>query len=207
MGVLSMLLSTFADYIIMWLLGALCAVLIFFGTKRRREEYLHQRGYTSGRIREITMIIFSAYIGGLIMILFFPPGFFDAVFGGLWLDFPNYLSQNINLVPTILFYLTGEYTGGSWIYAMFIGNILMFIPIGFFASLLWEISKKKFLLIYSVSIIIVETLQLLVGRSFDSNDIILNILGGAFGCIIASVLEKVEPRYVVMFRYKNESDL
>ena len=206
MGALSMLFSTVADYMKVMLPGALCAVIIFIGTKRWREKYLHQRGYTSGKVREIAMMIFSAYIGGLIMILFFSPEFWDAIFAGRWQDLPIFSKPEFNLVPTIFFYLTGEYTGGSWTYAMFIGNVLMFIPVGFFATLLWKVSKKRFLLIYSVSIIIVETLQLLVGRSFDSNDIILNILGGALGLAITSVLEKVEPRYVILFRYKNESD-
>lgn len=58
----------------------------------------------------------------------------------------------------------------------------MFIPYGFFASYYLDLKKPKsillLLLLVSISI---ETTQLIIGRVFDIDDIILNTVGGVIG--------------------------
>lgn len=63
-----------------------------------------------------------------------------------------------------------------------LGNIIMFAPYGFFASYYLDLKKPKsiFLLVLLVSLSI-ETTQLIIGRVFDIDDIILNIVGGFIG--------------------------
>lgn len=90
-----------------------------------------------------------------------------------------------------------------WVYAMFIGNIIIFIPFGVFIQLLWEtVSVKKFFVIDFLVIMIIETIQPFIGRSFDSNDIILNIFGSLLGFGMASLLNKYVPKFVSVFRYQ-----
>lgn len=66
-----------------------------------------------------------------------------------------------------------------------LGNILLFIPLGFFIS--HYLKSKKIiwpLLIIFISSITIETTQLKIGRVFDVDDIILNIIGGIFGYLL-----------------------
>lgn len=63
-----------------------------------------------------------------------------------------------------------------------IGNMIMFIPYGFFISWFLKLEKNKiaFVLSFIISITI-ETTQLIIGRVFDVDDILLNVLGGLAG--------------------------
>ncbi len=72
-----------------------------------------------------------------------------------------------------------------------IGNVLLFLPYGFFVGKFFSV-KSKFLtffllLLASVSI---EGTQLLIGRVFDVDDILLNVIGGIIGYIIYRLLDK-----------------
>ena len=73
-----------------------------------------------------------------------------------------------------------------------LGNIIMFIPYGFFVSYYLKLKKplSAFLLILLVSASI-ETTQLLIGRVFDIDDIILNIIGGILGFLIYKFLDLI----------------
>lgn len=81
--------------------------------------------------------------------------------------------------------LTRYKIGSRLFYRNIIGNIMMFIPFGFFSSCYLNIKKVylPFLLTLFVSIII-ESIQLSIGRAFDVDDIILNLLGGFIGYLI-----------------------
>lgn len=63
-----------------------------------------------------------------------------------------------------------------------LGNILMFIPLGIFVS--HYLNSKKVLwplIITTISSITIEITQMKIGRVFDIDDIILNIIGGIIG--------------------------
>ncbi|WP_339315062.1 VanZ family protein [Paenibacillus sp. FSL R10-2734] len=68
----------------------------------------------------------------------------------------------------------------SWIYNL--GNVVAFIPFGILVPLLYPTPFKKFILIFIMSIFVLETLQSLsfLG-TFDVSDIISNTLGAAVG--------------------------
>ncbi len=73
-----------------------------------------------------------------------------------------------------------------------LGNMLLFLPFGFFTSYLLD-NKKPLLtvvltLIASLSI---EVVQLMIGRVFDVDDIILNVLGGTFGFYLYNILDRL----------------
>ena len=54
--------------------------------------------------------------------------FFDAFFFGWWKDVGSIFKfGEINLIPTIVMCLSGDYTLGSWVKDMIVGNIIMFI--------------------------------------------------------------------------------
>lgn len=63
-----------------------------------------------------------------------------------------------------------------------IGNMLMFMPYGFFISYFLKLDKKKIILLLSLIVsCTIEITQLIIGRVFDIDDIMLNVLGGLAG--------------------------
>lgn len=68
----------------------------------------------------------------------------------------------------------------GWIYDL--GNIAAFIPFGVFIPLLYRVSFKKFIFIFILVILVLETLQSLTFLgTFDVDDVISNTLGAAIG--------------------------
>ena len=76
-----------------------------------------------------------------------------------------------------------------------IGNMIMFLPYGFFASYFLKIDKKRMILILSIiTSFTIEFTQLKIGRVFDIDDILLNVLGGLIGYFLYIFLTKVQDR-------------
>lgn len=76
-----------------------------------------------------------------------------------------------------------------------IGNILLYMPFGFFITV--YLNEKR---IYPTTILVfitsvsIETVQLSIGRVFDVDDIILNVVGGILGSVIFLILEKFKEK-------------
>lgn len=69
----------------------------------------------------------------------------------------------------------------------------MFIPYGLFVSYVLKLKDIKIiLLLTTITSATIEFTQLLIGRVFDVDDIILNIIGGIVGFILYRLLEKIE---------------
>ena len=76
-----------------------------------------------------------------------------------------------------------------------VGNILLFLPYGYFAS--YYLNNKKLWPTALLTIIVsftIETVQLKIGRTFDVDDIILNTYGGIIGGFIYSLSESVSNK-------------
>jgi glycopeptide antibiotics resistance protein len=88
--------------------------------------------------------------------------------------------------------LTRYQVGSRLFYRNIIGNILMFIPFGFFTSYYLKLEKKRtiFCLTLIVSIVI-ELIQLKIGRAFDVDDIILNMVGSLLGYFVYRLMDKI----------------
>ena len=73
-----------------------------------------------------------------------------------------------------------------------LGNMIMFLPFGLFISYYLQ-NKKPHLTIVLATIasFSIEFVQLLIGRVFDIDDIILNIMGGYLGYLIYYVLSQL----------------
>ena len=73
-----------------------------------------------------------------------------------------------------------------------IGNMIMFMPYGFFVSYFIKLKKSYLILFLSLIVsITIETTQLAIGRVFDIDDILLNVLGGMIGFYIYLVFVKI----------------
>lgn len=95
-------------------------------------------------------------------------------------------SQDVSSVHGVNITLFKELTryqiGSKLFYRNIIGNIIMFIPFGFFTSYYLKLNRKSFIffLTFIVSLVI-EAIQLKIGRAFDVDDIILNMIGSLTG--------------------------
>ncbi len=82
-----------------------------------------------------------------------------------------------------------------------IGNILMFLPFGIFVS--FYLKSKKIYIPLILTIIAsssIEVVQLIIGRVFDIDDIILNVSGGIIGFILYYVFVKIANKLPRVFK-------
>ncbi len=72
-----------------------------------------------------------------------------------------------------------------------IGNVLLFIPLGFLIA--YKLNLKHFYSIILLSLyfsVCIESIQLIIGRVFDIDDILLNTIGGIIGYLIFQIFFK-----------------
>ncbi len=82
--------------------------------------------------------------------------------------------------------------GSALFFKNIIGNILLFLPFGFFVSYILKCEKIWLPLIISlVCSISVEVVQLYIGRVFDVDDIILNVIGGLLGYLLYKLFHSI----------------
>lgn len=84
-----------------------------------------------------------------------------------------------------------------------VGNVIMFMPYGFFVGK--YSSGRNFLLtifLIFLASVSIEITQLAIGRVFDVDDIILNVLGGAFGYFVYILLDGLYKCLPKLFRKK-----
>lgn len=82
-----------------------------------------------------------------------------------------------------------------------VGNIIMFIPYGFFAS--YFLKNRKFSTIGILAIIVsltIEIVQLNIGRVFDIDDVILNTIGAIIGYLLYVGLDAISSKLPKIFR-------
>lgn len=82
--------------------------------------------------------------------------------------------------------------GSKLFFKNVLGNMIMFIPYGLFVSYVLKLKDIKIiLLLTTITSATIEFTQLVIGRVFDVDDIILNIIGGIVGFILYRLLEKI----------------
>ena len=148
-------------------------------------------------LSETMRLLFVCYLTGLCSLVILPLGFwvdvFDGIFFGWWEEMgPFFRLGEISLIPTIVRCLSGEYSLGSWVKEMIVGNVVMFIPFGFFLPFVTKkLNRTNIFVIAAAVPIIVELFQLILGRSFDIDDLICNFLGIIIGFFIAVGIKAV----------------
>lgn len=82
-----------------------------------------------------------------------------------------------------------------------VGNMIMFLPFGFFVSYYLKLDKIHLALLLTViASFSIETVQMCIGRVFDIDDIILNICGGSVGYFMYIILDKVGNKLPSVFK-------
>lgn len=149
-----------------------------------------KQGKTVTVAHEIGVWIFCAYLAGL---------FYQTVVPELMAAIQGVEQQpgRVNLHLFLVFRQTWDevFRNGnpSYFFINFLGNILVFVPLGLLVPLLW----KRFRRFWKVSLLgagvslSIETLQLLLPRGTDVDDIWLNTLGAMLGYLVWLIVHRV----------------
>lgn len=133
--------------------------------------------------KELFMLAFLIYA----MLLFYVVTFQDVNYG------------TNNFIP---FKEIFRYQLGSKLFVKnIVGNIILFIPFGLFVSYLMK-TRRTFPIVV-ISIItssVIEYTQLKIGRTFDIDDILLNVIGGFIGYLIYLIIDILEDHLPSFFK-------
>ncbi len=95
-----------------------------------------------------------------------------------------------------------RYDVGTYLfYKNILGNLLLFLPFGFFTGYFLNINRAYIIFILSViASVSIEITQLYIGRVFDVDDIILNVVGALFGFFIYRLIYKFNSKIPDKFK-------
>lgn len=184
------MLSMLIDYTISFARERLPAVLIGTAVFLLLRFLLCRAGKLSRRSlpHEAGLALFALYIAAVLSLTFLPFRFAPDA-GAFAFD------------STLLAIAQGTYTAGNWVWAMMLGNVLMLVPFGFLAPLLWEKLRRMRVLPAGLGFILgIELLQPLTGRSFDIDDILLNFLGVLAGALLSLAVQAFMPKQTACLR-------
>ena len=180
-------------------LPALAAFACFLPYRRRA---LDAQKLHSGLLREVALHLFVLYLFGLAAMILWPPYHWENQ-SGLWGDLVLHTAREsrfsqVNLIPfrTITMFLRMLLDGERFDPTVnLLGNILLFLPLGFFPALLFrQVGWCKILLIgfgYSGGC---EAVQYFIGRNCDVDDLMLNVLGVILGFWLYRILAHHFPK-------------
>jgi len=132
---------------------------------------------------ELILLSFVVYI----LLLFELVTIKDVEFGGTnWMPFKEIFRYDF---------------GTKEFYKQVLGNILLFIPFGYFATYYSKLSKiRQITFVTFITSSTIEVVQKFIGRSFDVDDILLNITGGILGFLLFIGLDAIRKKLPKVFQ-------
>lgn len=174
------------------LCGAVPALALFFCLLPLRRRRLEKMGLHSPVRREAVMALFWMYCGGAAVLGLTPrwvvPALAGLPLGQPWNEggLPFFSPGSVSLAPFRTF---------SYSIYILAANVILFMPFGLSAALLWRgFGWRRALLTCGCITLSIETWQLLIGRAFDIDDLMLNILGVFGGFLAAMAVRRLFPR-------------
>lgn len=167
--------------------------------------------YVYNKIRRNRKTTIYHEIGVISFLLFLTALFSQTIITSLYTGpVVNQLFTAINLTPFRVFQDTyyAITVNNHWqpFIINFLGNICIFIPIGFLVPLLWRSFEhfwKVSLLGLCISFFI-ETIQLTQLRSTDIDDLWLNTLGSIIGYLLFKLIKNKFPNVVIRFKVNDD---
>ncbi len=198
----NLLYSSITTHLVDMLPGAVLAAVLFACLRPWRKRRMAARGLRSGPPREIFLLLFWMFSGGMAAITLTPR----------WLGLGSLLRYGLPPAVSVFsaeagaaLFAPGEInlipfrTFGQIRYVL-LGNIVMFVPFGLFPGLLFRgFGWKRALLTGFCVTAFIECWQLCVGRAFDIDDLMLNTLGAFCGWLLALALRRLLPRFSERF--------
>lgn len=143
------------------------------------------------RNQKLGWALFLLYLGLLVYLMFFAESF------GRDTAQREY-AYNLELFKEIKrFYVYRHKLGFEAFFLNVIGNVIGFVPCGFFLPIVSRRGRKWYnaiLLCFALSLCIEVTQLFFRVGSFDVDDLFLNTLGGAVGYMINRIVQKIRIR-------------
>lgn len=173
------------DFILRMVPGLVLAAILFPALYPLRKKRLTAKGLTSKPAREVLLALLWMFCGGLAVLTLTPPGFHWLAAIRHSYSSPVFSVGSINLIPF-------QTLGQSGL--ILLGNVVMFVPFGLLAAFLWRGFQGKRALLLGVCITaFIECVQLLVGRAFDIDDLLLNTFGVLCGYWLWRLVTRFKP--------------
>ena len=179
---------------------AIPAAMVFLCFIPFRRKSLNALGLHSGFIREFGMLLFIMTVFSILAVTLRPPKGWGSPLpsrnGDPW--------DNVNLTPLRMFRIyMGCYRLGDLKYIVinFLGNMLVFLPLGFFPALLFRNERWwRSVLVGGGISVFVEFGQYFLMRQTDVDDVILNTLGALAGYWVFLLIKRLYPGFISRFR-------
>ena len=175
-------------FIVIWVVSPFYIIVRLLIRKKRKLK--------SSAVREFLLAFFVLFMTGLIALVFHSDeatSSTDAHYG----PFERIrLKYHVHMTPFESISGYFKNIGSVDFMINIVGNIVMFIPLGFFLPLFWK-QWWKFWKIAIVAVgfpLFIETTQLFLNRHVDIDDIILNALGVVVGYFIYKLLSYSFPK-------------
>ncbi|MBR3459804.1 MAG: VanZ family protein [Clostridia bacterium] len=156
--------NTYPGYFLQLIPITLITVMIYYLVTLRKNKEIPS-------YRKIARVLFVCYIFGFLGLTLFIDRIGDMWYWILFQTGSGHvyypLTWDCNFIPDFITRFNGE----------MLMNILVFLPFGILLPLATDCTWKKTVLVGAILIIAVELIQPFIGRAFDINDVILNILG------------------------------
>lgn len=102
-------------------------------------------------------------------------------------SYPIEMSVNLSLFTDLV---ATYHENGIWmVLYLVVGNIVWFVPFGFLVPVIWQKLKSYFTIPLGFLLsLVIETGQLVLKKGmFEIDDLVLNTLGTAIGCLIYKI--------------------
>lgn len=222
-------LGNIAEYCVQMVPCMLVGVVGFLLLRPLRRKRLQGKGLFSSPLREVALLFFVMFCAGLISLTLFPANLWAYVTDWLfrreywvlaWSDrtlksfYPAWdqILAEVRYLPDILTPFQEIQRAlnsmSPWLMFMLLGNIGMFMPLGFFPALLWRNWRWwKAMLLGFFSSCTIEFIQFFIGRSTDVDDVILNTTGALLGFVLYALCRAVFPRMTAKFHCKPKGEV
>lgn len=221
-------LGNVLEYILQMLPCMAVGVVGFLLLRPFRLKRLQGKGLVSPAPRELALLLYVMFCAGLAALTLFPANLWSWVTA--WLLSRDYWTIAWSHRTLASFYPTWEQTLAAlphlpdmlqpfqeirralghmspWLMFMLLGNIAMFVPLGFFPALLWRRWRWwKALLLGFFSSCAIEFIQFFIGRSTDIDDVILNTTGALLGFALYALCRAAFPRLTAKFHCRPKGE-
>lgn len=172
--------------------------------RRHRVKKLRQKGIESPLLREAAILCFVAFLAGLAAATVVPR--LELYEGSFRLALGQMGGLNLipfKVIPETVWQVTVNHNS-DYFWINFVGNIVMFLPIGFGLALLWNGWTAKKMAVTGLCVtLFIELNQLWQKRGCDVDDLWLNLLGVMLGYLAFRVIERRMPHLCGNFRVKS----
>lgn len=163
---------------------------------------IYRKKYAFDRKNELFQLFFYAYLIVILSVTVLP-----GIMGKMEFYYPEgtFGLRKITresligmLTPGNIFWNLGDsfqYRGGRAFWISIMGNILLFLPLGFLFSLRYNRSVKTNLIVGGGISFLIEVFQLFLPRATDLDDVILNVLGMLLGCVLLRIAARIRGKF------------